>query len=81
MRIRLNSQYEKIKDGSILTVFLSGDSWGKDTGKTFKAIKFKDCLYPISTNFYAFSEKDDPDGYEFEVSYSEKENLQGVDYD
>ena len=43
MRIS-REQVKNLKDGTVLTIFLSGSDWDGDFGKAVKVIKFKDSL-------------------------------------
>ena len=69
MRIS-REEVKKLKDGTVLTIFLSGSDWDEDFGEAVKVIKFKDNL--IKYDLYC--DVDDIDtGDSFDIQAAIKE--------
>lgn len=67
MVILTKEQYNKIEDGTIGYVVLTGNEWDEEIGTSSKIIKFKDKLYEIQ-GCYKFEESFDTD-FEFDIIF------------
>ena len=74
MKITNKEQFDKLPNGTIFKLFLSGEGWDEDFGNSPWAIKKNNKLYTIKLNdWYDFDELDDQ--YSVEVFYNKERDI------
>ena len=75
--MRINEEeLKKLPDGTILTVFLQGDDWEKELGKTYSVIKVNNKLYILDKEqgFFNLDEINET-GFEYSLSLDKMQNF------
>jgi hypothetical protein len=76
MKITNKEQFNELPNGTIFKLFLSGEEWEEDFGKTPWVIKKDNRLYEINfDNWYDFNDCLLDDGYNVEVIYNKERDI------